>query len=146
MTCAQAKEQMAALIVDGDLDFRRHLGGCVSCRREADELERSLRALGKLAGAAPPADDLFLAAVRRGYDEAKTRRSRGRWRLPLATVGLAAAAALLALLGPRPLHMHAPAPLHFEDADSGDEDACELVGDLDHDEVVLVQAKYGKGT
>jgi hypothetical protein len=107
------------------------------------EIERALK---QLRGPLPDDDELFVAQVRKRYEARKLGR---RWRLPLATFALAAAAALLALVGPHPvipsLAPHA-APSHLaDDADYLDEDPCELIGELDHDEVLRVSAQYKNG-
>jgi hypothetical protein len=139
---------MAARLVDGDAELRRHLSECLACRSEAESLERTLRALGPLAGPVPAGDDLFVAAVRRGFAEAKATRARRRWRLPVATMGVAAVAALVVLIGPR-LGVVKPQPAHLERAIEGaaaDESASELIGDLDDDELEQLQARFGKGT
>ena len=111
-----------------------------------NEIERALK---QLRGPMPPkddADEIFVAQVRKRYEARKRKRS---WRLPLVTFALAAAAALLALAGPRPLiNNMAPnaAPSHLaDDADYLDEDPCELIGELDHDEVLRVSAQYKNG-
>jgi hypothetical protein len=152
VNCTEAKEHLAARLVDGDAELRRHLSECVACRGEAESLERTLRAMRPLAGPLPAGDDLFVAAVRRGYAEAqiktKTARARHRWRLPAATVGVAAVAALVVLIGPR-LGVVKPQPAHLEHAIEGsaaDESASELIGDLDDDELERLQARFGKGT
>jgi hypothetical protein len=144
-------DEITALVADGDEGFARHRAGCVTCRREAEAIERTLRALGPLASARPAGDassasnDQFVAAVRRGYEESVARRARGRWRLPAITLALAAAAALVALLQPRVVVPHA-APAHVEHAaGDDDDDPCELIGELDADELLTVQSKYGNG-
>lgn len=107
-----------------------------------NEIERALKQLG---GPQPADDDLFVAQVRQRYE---ARQKQRRWRLPAVTFALAAAAALLALVGPRPVINLAPhvAPSHIaDDADYLDEDPCELIGELDHDEVLRVSAQYKNG-
>ena len=108
-----------------------------------NEIERALK---QLRGPMPPKDDddeIFVAQVRKRYEARKQHR---RWRLPLVTLALAAAAAFLALVGPRPVITNLPAPSHLaDDADYLDEDPCELIGELDHDEVLRVSAQYKNG-
>ena len=108
-----------------------------------NEIERALK---QLREPMPGDDDLFVLQVRKRYEARKQQRS---WRLPLVTFALAAAAALLALVGPRPIFNSGTshvAPSHLaDDADYLDEDPCELIGELDHDEVLRVSAQYKNG-
>ncbi len=111
MSCADF-ELMIALDAGGDLPaangerLARHLPTCAECRRFADEMRDSQRAVALLAGA--PLDQKVLAAVRAGVlreierSGERTmvpfpRRGAGLGRLPSRVLALAAA--LVAALG-----------------------------------------------
>jgi hypothetical protein len=141
MKCRRFEDDFAARVADGDEALEAHLGECLSCRREAEEVRRTLRALGP---AESPASPGLADGVWRALEAERARRARTWWRLPAVTGALAAAAVLLALLGRAHRPSVAPARGHVEEA-LGDDDPCELIGELTPDELQRVQAHLGGG-
>jgi hypothetical protein len=155
--CAQFAERLAALAVDGDADFERHAAECADCRREAERfrgLISRLRGDEAAASADEPAPvelhDGILRAIAAAVSSAPTRssRRRWRWRWPMLAAGLAAAAGLAWMMlarHPRPIakrHGAPPAALApFDDED----DPCQLIGDLDDDEVARASRHFKGG-
>ncbi|HZS41904.1 MAG TPA: hypothetical protein VFF06_33975 [Polyangia bacterium] len=156
--CAKFVERLAALAVDGDEELERHIAACAACRREAERyrgLAERLRAdeaasaaetqapaalhdgiLRAIAGAAPGAASSSPASTR-----------RRPWRWPALAAGMAAAAALGWLMlarKPAPVAKRHATPAiaaPFEE----DDDPCQLIGDLDDDEVARVSSYFKKG-
>ena len=104
MTCREF-EPLIALYVEGDLDdaagVERHLTECAVCRELLEDLRSSQAALKELA--LDPVDSALLSEVRSGV-LARIGERRGmawpaRW---IGVAALAASAALLVLLSPKP--------------------------------------------
>jgi anti-sigma factor RsiW len=100
MDCEQARERIQDALDDrlpaGEIrELEEHLESCAACAAERDSLRRTVELLRGLPREPAPAS--LAATVREGV-RSEGSSPRGRWfELPVAAVGLAAAAAVLLL-------------------------------------------------